>query len=89
MGGVAGHAGLLATAADAARFARVVLNRGTLMAAGAPAETVNLMTTVQSPEGVRARRGLGWDIDSISVAREATCFPGRSLWPQLIHRVCL
>src|SRR5206468_7168745 len=27
-------------------------------------ETVRLMTSVQTPENIRARRGLGWDIDS-------------------------
>ena len=30
----------------------------------AKTETVKLMTSVQSPAGVPARRGLGWDIDS-------------------------
>ena len=28
------------------------------------AETVQLMTTVQTPTNIEARRGLGWDIDS-------------------------
>src|SRR2546422_4607490 len=27
-------------------------------------ETVRLMTRVQTPDAIRARRGLGWDIDS-------------------------
>ncbi|HAV61750.1 MAG TPA: hypothetical protein DCY13_05225 [Verrucomicrobiales bacterium] len=65
MGGVAGHAGLFSTAADLARFARMMLNHGELDGVRVlEAETVRLMTSVQSPEGVRARRGLGWDIDS-------------------------
>lgn len=65
MGGVAGHAGLFTTAADLARYARMLLNRGELEGARVfKPETVKMMTTVQSPESVPARRGLGWDIDS-------------------------
>lgn len=65
MGGVAGHAGLFSTVADLARYARMLLNDGSL--AGVRIfrpETVKLMTSTQSPEAVPARRGLGWDIDS-------------------------
>ena len=50
MGGVAGHAGLFTTAADLARFARILLGHGSLE--NVPLlrpETVQLMTTVQSP----------------------------------------
>lgn len=60
MGGVAGHAGLFATAADMARLARCVLQ------GGAPVLTrgsVELMTRSASPPG-QAARGLGWDIAS-------------------------
>ncbi|HXT40753.1 MAG TPA: exo-beta-N-acetylmuramidase NamZ domain-containing protein [Candidatus Angelobacter sp.] len=65
MGGVAGHAGLFTTAADLARYARMLLNLGELDGVRIfKPETVRLMTSVQSPEGVPARRGLGWDIDS-------------------------
>jgi CubicO group peptidase (beta-lactamase class C family) len=65
MGGVAGHAGLFTTAADLARFARMLLNGGQLDGVRILApETVKLMTSVQSPAGISARRGLGWDIDS-------------------------
>lgn len=65
MGGVAGHAGLFTTARDLARFARMMLGEGTLEGRRLfQPETVRLMTTVQSPEEVRSRRGLGWDIDS-------------------------
>ena len=65
MGGVAGHAGLFSTAADLARYARMLLNGGELdgMRLFTP-ETVRTMTTVQSPANVISRRGLGWDIDS-------------------------
>src|SRR5207249_2899284 len=65
MGGVAGHAGLFTTAADLARYARMLLNLGELDGVRLfKPETVLLMTSVQSPESIRARRGLGWDIDS-------------------------
>src|ERR1039458_4307443 len=61
MGGVAGHAGLFTTAPDLARYARMLLNRGSLdgMRIFKP-ETVDLMTRVQSPPNLTARRGLGW-----------------------------
>ena len=65
MGGVAGHAGLFITAADLARYARMLLNLGELDGTRIfKAETVKLMTSVQTPESLSARRGLGWDIDS-------------------------
>jgi uncharacterized protein YbbC (DUF1343 family) len=65
MGGVAGHAGLFTTAPDMARFARMMLNLGELDGARIfKPETVKLMTSVQTPPGLKDRRGLGWDIDS-------------------------
>src|SRR2546423_394677 len=65
MGGVAGHAGLFSTAADLARFARMMLNQGELEGVRILKRTaVKLMTSVQSPQDVEAWRGLGWDIDS-------------------------
>lgn len=73
MGGVAGHASLFTTTADLARFARMMLNSGELDGARVlRADTVRLMTSVQSPPGLRApgagnlpvRRVLGWDIDT-------------------------
>ena len=65
MGGVAGHAGLFTTASDLARFARMMLNNGELDGVRVfKPETVRLMTSVQTPEDMSVRRGLGWDIDS-------------------------
>ena len=76
MGGVAGHAGLFTTAADLARFARMMLNEGELDGARIfKRETVRLMTSVQSPESVLSRRGLGWDIDSPYSRPRGTVFP--------------
>ncbi len=65
MGGVAGHAGLFVTAADMARYARMILNGGELDGVRIfKPETIKLMTSVQTPPDISARRGLGWDIDS-------------------------
>lgn len=91
MGGVAGHAGLFTTAADMARFARCMLNLGELDGTRIfKPETVRLMTSVQSPGAVTARRGLGWDIDSPYAGPRGKFFPvgsyghtgwtGTSIW---------
>ncbi|HVV71259.1 MAG TPA: exo-beta-N-acetylmuramidase NamZ domain-containing protein, partial [Verrucomicrobiae bacterium] len=91
MGGVAGHAGLFTTAADLARYARMLLNMGELDGVRIfKPETVALMTSVQTPESLPARRGLGWDIDSGYSGLRGKIFPlgsyghtgwtGTSIW---------
>ncbi len=91
MDGVAGHAGLFTTAADLARFARMLLNGGDLDGTRVfKLETVRLMASVQSPATVEVRRGLGWDIDSPYSGPRGKIFPvgsfghtgwtGTSLW---------
>jgi CubicO group peptidase (beta-lactamase class C family) len=90
LGGVAGHAGLFTTAADLARFARMLLNKGDLEGKRIlRPETVTAMTCVQSPAALSARRGFGWDIDS-EYSRRGSIFPpgsyghtgftGTSIW---------
>lgn len=90
MGGVAGHAGLFTTAADLARYARMLLAGGTLEGVRVfRPETVRLMTSVQTPPGL-PRRGLGWDIDTGYSGPRGELFPlgsyghtgwtGTSLW---------
>jgi len=90
LGGVAGHAGLFTTAADLARFSRMVLNGGTLDGQTLlKPETIRQMTSVQTPPGL-PRRGLGWDIDSPYAGPRGNLFPlgsyghtgwtGTSLW---------
>ena len=65
MGGVAGHAGLFSTAADLARFARMVLQGGELEGVRVLSpEAVARMTAVATPAGLPEQRSLGWDIDS-------------------------
>ena len=65
MGGVGGSAGLFTTAADMARFARMMLNGGELDGVRVLSrESVRLMSSVQSPAGAEWRRSAGWDIDS-------------------------
>lgn len=66
MGGVAGHAGLFSTVADLTRFARMLLNGGTIEGVRVfEPSTVRLMTSIATPEAMSVRRGLGWDLDSI------------------------
>ncbi|MBQ5963739.1 beta-lactamase family protein [Massilia sp. ZL223] len=65
MGGVAGSAGVFSTARDVARFARMLLNGGELDGVRVLGkDSVRLLTTVQTPPGIDALRGLGMDIDS-------------------------
>ena len=91
MGGVAGHAGLFSTAADLARYARMVLGGGQLDGVRVLSEAaVRRMTAVATPPGLPERRSLGWDVDSpFSRARGAvyrlgsvghTGFTGCALW---------
>jgi uncharacterized protein YbbC (DUF1343 family) len=61
LGGVAGHAGLFGTAADLARYARMMLGGGSLDEARVLSpETVALMTRAWRVPG-GSLRGLGWD----------------------------
>lgn len=91
MGGVAGHAGLFTTAPDLARYARMLMNHGSLDGVRIfKPETVDLMTSVQTPASLTVRRGLGWDIDSGYSGPRGDVFPvgsyghtgwtGGSLW---------
>lgn len=76
MGGVAGSAGLFTTAADLARFARMLLRGGELDGVRVlSGESVRLMTTVQTPPDVAARRGMGMDIDSPFARPRGKLFP--------------
>ncbi len=90
LGGVAGHAGLFSTAADLAKFCRMILEGGKLGGA-----------RILSPSGVEAMtrprfygdanvRGLGWDIATAYSKNRGDLFPvgsightgftGTSLW---------
>lgn len=91
MSGVAGHAGLFLTANDLARYARMLLNGGELDGVRIfQPETVKLMTSVQTPDGIAGRRGLGWDIDTGFSGPRGRVFPlgsyghtgwtGTSIW---------
>lgn len=91
MGGVAGDAGLFTAAADLARYARMLLNLGELDGVRIfQPETVKRMMSVQTPPEISARRGLGWDIDSVYSGPRGDIFPvgsyghtgwtGGSLW---------
>ncbi len=96
MGGVSGQAGLFSTAADVARFARMMLNGGSLEGRRvlSPLSIVR-MTTPQDP-GSAAKRGLGWDIDTpyssprgdlfTTASYGHTGFTGPSLWIDPLSR---
>jgi CubicO group peptidase (beta-lactamase class C family) len=76
MDGVAGHAGVFTTAADLARFARMMLNYGEIDGVRLfRPETIAAMTSIQSPAMVPARRGFGWDIDSGYSRPRGNVFP--------------
>ena len=76
MGGIAGHAGLFTTAADLARFARMLLNEGELDGVRLlKTTTVRQMISVQTPASLEARRGLGWDIDTSYSRPRGRVFP--------------
>lgn len=65
MGGVGGSAGVFSTVGDVARFGRMLLGNGALDGVRIlQPESVRLLTTVQSPSGIAALRGMGMDIDS-------------------------
>ncbi len=100
MGGVAGHAGLFITASDLARFCRMMLNGGELDGVRVLSpESVRLMTTVQTPTGVEARRAIGWDLDSPYAGQRGDVFPlggfghtgwtGTSVWIDPFSRTFL
>lgn len=91
MGGVAGHAGLFSTAADLARYCRMILNQGELEGVRVlKVETVQLMTAVQTPNEMREQRALGWDVDTsyskprggfpVGTSFGHTGFTGTCLW---------
>jgi uncharacterized protein YbbC (DUF1343 family)/CubicO group peptidase (beta-lactamase class C family) len=91
MGGIAGHAGLFATADDLTRFAEMMLGGGERGGVRLfSALTVRKYTTPQSPPDQPILRGLGWDIDSPFSGNRGELFPigsyghtgftGTSLW---------
>lgn len=91
LGGVAGHAGLFTSAADIARFARMILNNGILD--GQRVFSEQIITQMTAPyfySNGRVVRGLGWDISSPFSAPRGrnfsdmsfghTGYSGSSLW---------
>ena len=86
MGGVAGHAGLFSTADDMATFAQELLSGDKLLSR----ESIEKMSTPQTPANAASVRGLGWDIDSPFASNRGellpvgsyghTGFTGTSLW---------
>jgi uncharacterized protein YbbC (DUF1343 family)/CubicO group peptidase (beta-lactamase class C family) len=76
MGGIAGHAGLFTTAADLAKFAQMMLDKGEGNGVRLfNAATVEKFTSPQSPPDQPILRGLGWDIDSPYSSNRGELFP--------------
>jgi len=76
MGGVAGHAGLFSTAADLARYCRMVLGGGALGSTRILSPlTVLKMTSPATPAGMASARALGWDLDSSYSSNRGELFP--------------
>lgn len=94
MNGVSGNAGLFSTADDLARFARMILNGGTLGAARVlmPA-TIEAMAARESAFETTPWRGLGWALDAPLVANRDrlppigaiyhTGYTGTAIWIDL------
>jgi len=91
MGGIAGHAGLFSTADDLARFAQMMVQKGSWQGARIFSPlTIEKFTTPQSPPDQSILRGLGWDIDSPFSSPRGDLFPigsyghtgftGTSMW---------
>lgn len=79
MGGVTGHAGLFSTIGDLARYSRMMLRQGELDGTRVlRPETVQLMTSVQSPPAMGDQRGLGWDLHSSYSRPRGMLFPDGS-----------
>jgi len=78
LGGVAGHAGLFSTAADLARYARMVLGGGELDGARilSPVALRNMRAPHDVPDGIRA---LGWDMQSAYSSNRGTAFSRRAV----------
>lgn len=97
MGGVAGHAGLFASAEDVSRYARMLLRGGELdgQRVLSPAG-VSRMTSNATPPTLPVQRGLGWDIDSGYSANRGDLYPigsfghtgftGTSIWIDPLSR---
>jgi CubicO group peptidase (beta-lactamase class C family) len=82
MGGVGGSAGVFTTAADLARYARMILNDGVAMNEDGSdgvrvlsRESVRLMREAQSPAGISELRSAGWDIHSPFSRPRGSVFP--------------
>jgi CubicO group peptidase (beta-lactamase class C family) len=77
MEGVAGHAGLFSSAKDVAVYAQMLLNHGTFQGKRILSQAaVTAMISPQSPRGLTALRGFGWDIETSYSSPRGDLFPG-------------
>lgn len=91
MGGIAGHAGVFTTADDLARYAEMLLGKGTREGVRIfDPLTVQKFTDPGTPPDQPVLRGLGWDIDSPYSSNRGELYPigsfghtgftGTSMW---------
>jgi len=79
LGGVAGHAGLFSSAYDLSRYARLILDGGTIDDRQILSrEVVTRMTTPYLCGSGQIRRGLGWDMTSPFAAPKGSFFSDAS-----------
>ncbi len=100
LGGVAGHAGLFSTAADLAKYARMVLGEGTL--GDVKKGGVKVLSAKTCREWTQPRdvpggfRAYGWDVDTAYSSNRGKLFPrllsfghtgftGTSIWIDPVH----
>jgi CubicO group peptidase (beta-lactamase class C family) len=100
MGGIAGHAGLFATADDLARYARMLLNNGELDGVRILKEQSVKRFTAPHDVLPKGKRSYGWDVDtSFSSLRGEgfkpgegfghTGFTGTSIWFEPKHKLAI
>ncbi|WP_084068430.1 exo-beta-N-acetylmuramidase NamZ domain-containing protein [Paraburkholderia heleia] len=76
MGGVAGHAGLFSTAGDLARYARMLLQGGTMDGVRIlGASSIALLAQPASPIDAPPWRGLGWELQAPLAANRDRLVP--------------
>ncbi len=77
MGNVAGHSGVFSSARDLAIYAQTLLNRGIFQGVRLLSpQSIQAMTSPQSPKSSLDIRGLGWDIDTNLSSPRGDLFPG-------------
>ena len=82
-----GMPGFFTCTADLARFARMMLAKGSLDGTQIfKPETVALMTAIHTPAEMKDKRALGWDVDTAYSSPRGYHFPLGLVWPYRMDR---